>query len=189
VKYNDESVRQYYEKGESVIFAFWHRRLFYLSYYHSHRFPDRKAYVLVSQSRDGTRIGKIGEKIGVDYIQGSTSKGGAKAFKHLVEIIKKGNTAAITPDGPRGPRGIVQKGVISLARLTGRPIIPLSYHPKRYIELKSWDKFIIPVPFSKVAIHTGKPIVINKNHDKDDSFYENMIKEELDKLENQNSYQ
>ena len=140
VKYDDHSVRRYYGKGENVIFAFWHRRLFYLSYYHARCFPERRAYVLVSQSRDGTRIGKIGKKIGIDYIQGSTSKGGAKAFKKLVRLLRQGYTAAITPDGPRGPFGVVQKGVISLARLTGRPIIPLAYHPKWYIKCKSWDK-------------------------------------------------
>ena len=182
-KYEDESVFRIYDKGENFIYALWHRRLFYLSFYHSRRFPGKETYALVSQSRDGTRIGKITEKIGAHYIQGSTSKGGAKDFREMVKIIKNGYTAAITPDGPRGPRGLVQQGVISLARLTGRPVIPLAYKPKRYIKLRSWDEFIIPMPFSKVSIHTGKPIIIPKRDDNDDAYYQGLIKEGLDELE------
>lgn len=183
VQYDDASAREFYDKGENLIFAFWHRRLFYLGYNHVKRFPDKKACVLVSQSRDGTRIGRIVKKIGVDYIQGSSSRGGAAAFKQLVQVLKDGNTAAITPDGPRGPRGIVQKGVVSLARVSGRPVVPLCYHVSRFIELKSWDRFVIPVPFSRLRVMTGKPIVIDPSEDRDDAYYENLIKKELDELE------
>ena len=182
-EYKDASLRNVYDKGENPIVALWHRRLFYLSYYHARRFPDKEVYILVSQSRDGTRIGKIVEKFGLQYIQGSSSRGGAKGLKQLIRKLKKGATVGITPDGPRGPKASVQKGVISLARLTGRPIISLSYHPRHAIILKSWDKFIIPVPFSKAIVVTGDVIYIGRDDDKDDSYYEALVKKNIDALE------
>ena len=181
--YFDESLFKYYKDGKNVIFAFWHRRLFYLAYYHKKRFPEKRVCVLVSKSRDGTMVGKVVKKIGVDYVQGSTSRGGAAGFKQLLQILQEGASAAITPDGPRGPRGVVQKGVISLARISKKPIIPICYHVNRFFMLKSWDKFIIPIPFSKVDIITGNPIIIESSTGHDDSFYERIIKDELDRLE------
>ncbi len=183
IEYKDASLRNVYDKGETPIIALWHRRLLYIIYYHTHCFFDKEAYILVSQSRDGTRIGKIVEKFGLQYIQGSSSRGGAKGLKQLIRKLKGGATVGITPDGPRGPKAFVQKGVISLARLTGRPIVPVSYHPRHAIILKSWDNFIIPVPFSKAVVITGDEITIGRDDDKYDSYYEALVKKNLDALE------
>ncbi|MCK5708333.1 MAG: lysophospholipid acyltransferase family protein [Candidatus Aureabacteria bacterium] len=183
VRYDDESVRPFYEKGENVIFALWHRRLLYLTFYHPRRFPEKKVCVIASQSRDGTRIGKTAKKLGVNFVQGSSSKGGAKALKELLRILKKGDSVAITPDGPRGPFGVVQKGVISLAKLSGRPIIPISYQVSKAIKLKTWDRFVIPIPFSRVIVKTGEPIFLSRDDEKEDSHCENIIKKGIDALE------
>lgn len=182
-RFDLDSLMHYFNRGENVIFAFWHRRLFYLGYFFSRRFPGKKVFVLVSQSRDGTRIGKVINKMGLDYIQGSTTRGGMKAFKELVRGIRKKVSAGITPDGPKGPRGIVQQGVISLARITHRPIIPIVYHCSRYIEFKSWDSFVLPVPFSRVYVATGHPVIFDEKKHPDDSHYQEALQKELEALE------
>ena len=177
---DDSSYRELHSKGKNVIFAFWHRRLFYLGYYYSKNFKDRKTYVLVSKSKDGTRIGKIVEKMGIGYVQGSSSRGGAAGLKALLKVLRKGDNGAITPDGPRGPLFSIQKGILKLAQLSGAPIVPISYSPSKFIELKSWDRFVIPFPFCKVKIITGKPIYVKEG---DIEKYETELKEALDKLE------
>jgi hypothetical protein len=178
-----ESMNRCRSRGENAIYVFWHRRLFYMGYLRLKHFSSMKVWILVSQSRDGTRIGKVVEKMGIPYIQGSSTRGGAAAFMNLVRMLKAGDSVAITPDGPRGPRGLVQKGVISLARMTGRPIIPVSYNVSRCFELTSWDRFVIPVPFAKVSIASGEPVAITPGDNRDDAFYEALLKERLDQLE------
>ena len=158
----DSSYRKMRDEGKNVIFAFWHRRLLYLGYYYQKNFGKDNIYVIVSRSRDGTRIGKIVKKMGIGYVQGSTSKGGAAGLKRLIDILKKGKDVAITPDGPRGPAKKVQMGVLKLAEISKAPIIPISYLPNKYVELRSWDKFIIPLPFTSVLVKTGKPMFVDK---------------------------
>lgn len=76
---------------------------------------------------------------------------------------ERGYDLAITPDGPRGPRYVVQEGVMSLAQLTGLPIIPIGFHTRAKICVKSWDRFQIPLPFSRCEINIGKPVYVSRD--------------------------
>ncbi|MES2308750.1 MAG: lysophospholipid acyltransferase family protein, partial [Verrucomicrobiota bacterium] len=131
---------------------------------YSQLLPHRSAKTLISPSRDGEWITSIIQQFGFSAIRGSTSKKGALAFRELLKEIHKGKgDIGITPDGPRGPVYRVQPGVIRLSQFTGRPILPLTYHIRHKIELKSWDRFQIPLPLSEITLVIGKPRVIPRD--------------------------
>jgi lysophospholipid acyltransferase (LPLAT)-like uncharacterized protein len=113
---------------------------------------------LVSASRDGAFLAAILERFGVQPVRGSSSRRGPQALLELRTWAARGYDLAITPDGPRGPRYVVQEGVMSLAQITGLPIVPASYHLSWKIRLKSWDGFQIPLPFSRCEVFSGRII-------------------------------
>ncbi len=147
------------ENGKNI-FAFWHSRLFYLVYFYTSRSPKRRTSILVSMSRDGDYGVALAEKLGQDYVRGSTSKGGPAAIRKLASQIAKGDNVAITPDGPRGPAFVANEGVIKLAQLTGAQIIPVSYQATRKRVFKSWDGFILVKPFGRVHLAFAEPIQV-----------------------------
>jgi lysophospholipid acyltransferase (LPLAT)-like uncharacterized protein len=110
---------------------------------------------LVSASRDGGLLARVLELFGVTPVRGSSSRRGAQALREMVAWGERGHDLAITPDGPRGPRYVVQEGVISTARLTGLPIVPVCYRLKWKICMKSWDGFQFPLPFTRCEVITG----------------------------------
>ncbi|MGO8766399.1 MAG: lysophospholipid acyltransferase family protein [Limisphaerales bacterium] len=145
---------------EKILFAFWHNRLA-LSAILYRRFVlrharDRRLAGLVSASRDGGLLAEILKHFGIDPVRGSSSRRGPQALIEMTTMAEHGYDLAITPDGPRGPRYEVQDGVISTAQLTGLPIVPVSYHLTWKIQLKSWDKFQVPLPFSRCEITVGE---------------------------------
>jgi lysophospholipid acyltransferase (LPLAT)-like uncharacterized protein len=147
----------------SVIFAFWHNRLFLLPYlfkkHWSTRQRDRVA-VLVSASKDGEKLVRVLEKFDLICVRGSSSRRGKEALRKLTHLMEEGYDAGITPDGPRGPKYKVAPGVVSLAQLAGAPIIPVSYDLGWKITLNSWDAFMIPLPFSRATLRLAAPITI-----------------------------
>lgn len=141
------------ENDRSVIFCTWHNRLalsleIYRHYVQRTGRPHRMA-AMVSASKDGGLLARVLELHGVQPVRGSTSRRGRQALLELVTWAERGYDLAITPDGPRGPCYTVQDGVISLAQLTGLPVIPVAYHLAWKIHLRSWDRFQIPLPFTK----------------------------------------
>jgi hypothetical protein len=94
----------------------------------------------------------------VQPVRGSSSRRGPQALLELTSWLERGYNLAITPDGPRGPRYVVQPGVVALGQITGAPVIPISYRASRKFTLRSWDQFQIPLPFSRCEIILGKPI-------------------------------
>ena len=145
-----------------AIYGVWHNRLalsmlIYFGHVHKHNRSAGLA-AMVSASRDGGFLAGILQRFGVQPIRGSTSRRGPQALRELTTFARRDYDLAITPDGPRGPAGVVQEGVIALAQLTGRPIVPVSYHANWKIRLKSWDRFQIPLPFSRVEFFYGQPI-------------------------------
>jgi lysophospholipid acyltransferase (LPLAT)-like uncharacterized protein len=115
---------------------------------------------LVSASKDGGFLTGILECFGVEPVRGSTSRRGSQAVLELTTWARRGYDLAITPDGPRGPCYVVQDGVMSLAQLTGLPIVPFSYNLSWKIRVKSWDRFQIPLPFSRCEMNMDKPIQV-----------------------------
>jgi lysophospholipid acyltransferase (LPLAT)-like uncharacterized protein len=143
-----------------VIYCTWHNRLALSMKLHSileHRYFQTAGLAgLVSASRDGAFLTAVLRRFGVHSVRGSTSRRGPQALRELVTMIERGYDIAITPDGPRGPCYVVQDGVLALAQVTGLPVVPVSYHLDRKIQLKSWDRFQIPLPFSPCEISIGK---------------------------------
>jgi lysophospholipid acyltransferase (LPLAT)-like uncharacterized protein len=144
-----------------VIFCLWHNRLAISMLVHR-RFP-RKLAALVSASKDGALLAAVLAKFGVEQVRGSSSRRGPQSLLELSTRGEMGYDLAVTPDGPRGPRYVVQPGVISLAQITGLPIIAVTCNTQRKLCLKSWDKFQIPLPFSRCEIILNKPIFIPRD--------------------------
>jgi lysophospholipid acyltransferase (LPLAT)-like uncharacterized protein len=147
---------------EKLIFAIWHNRLslalILYRRYVARRDPSRRLVALVSASRDGGMLARVLELFKVQPVRGSSSRRGAQALLEMVSWGERGHDLAITPDGPRGPRYVVQEGVISTAQLTGLPIVPVSYRLSWKIQLKSWDRFQIPLPFTRCEVVTAPAI-------------------------------
>ncbi len=150
-----------------VIYATWHNRLALslIAYYRfGHpRNPTAGLAGMVSASRDGGLLAAILECFHVQPVRGSTSRRGRQALLELTTWAERGYDLAITPDGPRGPRYVVQDGVTSLAQVTGLPILPFSYRLGWRIRLKTWDGFQIPLPFSRCEMRVGKPIRVPRD--------------------------
>jgi len=149
-----------FAQGIPPIYALWHGRLFYWSYFYR---GQGRIHCLVSPSSDGEIIASLLRLFGLNVIRGSSFKGGTKAFRGLIRTVKGGNSAAIIADGSRGPALKVQEGVIHLAMLTGAPILPISYGAERAVFLKSWDRFMIPWPFSRVVVIYGDPVYVRRD--------------------------
>src|SRR6516225_1511939 len=139
--------------NDRVIFCLWHNRLAISMLVH--RRYSHKLAALISASRDGAMLSAMLRTYGVAAVRGSSSRRGAQALLELTSYAELGFNIAVTPDGPRGPRYVVQKGVIDLAQLTGLPIIPVTSNMRRKYCLKSWDRFQIPLPFSKCELILG----------------------------------
>jgi len=143
-----------------VIYCTWHNRLalsmkLYANYGLRHHQAAGLAG-LVSASRDGAFLSAVLERFGVQPVRGSSSRRGGQAMLELTTWAERGYDLAITPDGPRGPRYVVQDGAMALAQVTGLPLVPASYYLRWKIQLKSWDGFQIPLPFSRCDVFTGR---------------------------------
>jgi lysophospholipid acyltransferase (LPLAT)-like uncharacterized protein len=149
--------------GQNVIYAFWHGQLLYLMY----RYRGSGVSILVSQSRDGEFLSRVLRHFGLPTIRGSSSHGGQRSLRELVRRTCAGASAAIAPDGPRGPRHRAQPGIIALARLAGLPIIPVAVGARWKAECHSWDRFLVPFPGSRVVVAYGEPVVVPSDADAD----------------------
>lgn len=112
------------KKSENAIFAFWHGRLLFMPFAYK---PHKGAYIMISRHRDGEFVSRAVKYLGISSVRGSTTRGGISAFKKLIDLTDEGYDIAFTPDGPKGPKYKAQMGIIELAKLTGKPIIPLTY--------------------------------------------------------------
>lgn len=146
-------------RNERIIFVFWHNRLIAHTWHYRHC----EVTALISQSKDGEYIARAAGMLGHRAVRGSTTRGSKKAIGEMVELLKQNRNLTITPDGPQGPMYKLQAGVVELARLTGATIVPMSYDTSRKVRFKSWDRFILPLPFAKIKICFGKKIEIPKD--------------------------
>lgn len=154
----------YWSQNMPVIACFWHGRLLMMF---KAWFGLHKLHMLISSHPDGEIIARTTQNFGFGWIAGSSTRGGRKALLTTVKTLKDGESAGITPDGPRGPRYQASLGVIQMARLGGAAIMPMSYSSTRGIFLKSWDRFFLPFPFGKGVIIYG-PLIEVLNSSKSD---------------------
>ncbi len=142
-----------------AIWAFWHNKIFVMpAFYHRRVRPRRPTGVLTSPSGDGAILAAVMHGFGMESVRGSSNKRAAQSLVECRRRLQMGYTLGVTPDGPRGPRYQLAPGIIQLSRLTGTPIVPVCVTLHRKWELRSWDRFQIPRPFSKVTI-TFCPVV------------------------------
>ncbi|MBC2594716.1 lysophospholipid acyltransferase family protein [Ruficoccus amylovorans] len=150
----DEHTRKVLGNRKSGVEMLWHNQLFmtpemarrYMFY------PGRRIHALISGSKDGAWLAGVFEAVNVVPIRGSSSWRGTEALREIVRILKDGEDVGITPDGPRGPCYSVQKGALMAAKMARTPVTLIAMNPSRAWRLKSWDRFYIPVPFTRVEV-------------------------------------
>lgn len=150
-----------------VIFSIWHNRLALCmkAYYGfgAQRWPAPGLAALISASKDGAILSRALKYFKVTPVRGSSSRRGRQALLELTTLMEEGFNAAITPDGPRGPKYKVQEGIIALAQITGATIIPVTAKVDRKWAMKSWDAFQIPKPFAICEMHLSKPMRVERD--------------------------
>ena len=147
-----------------AIYCIWHNRLALSMLIYHHYIKKRSRGIglaaMISASRDGGFLTAVLQRFDVQPARGSTSRRGPQALRELTTLARKGYDLAITPDGPRGPCYVAQEGVIALAQLTGLPIVPVSYNLQWKWRPKSWDRFLVPLPFSRCEFTFEKAFVV-----------------------------
>ena len=151
-------------QGKHVIFVFWHGQLLPLVHYHR----SEGIVVLVSDHTDGEYITRVILRHGFGTARGSSTRGGVKGLKGVLRAARAGHDLGFTPDGPRGPRHEFKAGAIMAAQLTGLPLVPIGVGADRAWYLKSWDRFMIPKPFSRIRIRYGPPRWVPRDASGDD---------------------
>ncbi len=148
--------------GKPVVFTIWHCHLlaplFYFSHHYSQLPTPVAPVVMASPSRDGEFISEVARGLGFKVCAGSRRKGGVQALQNMAAYIRQGHCGGVVADGSRGPARVAQKGVLFLAREARAPIVPLAVAASRKLTLNTWDRFELPLPFSKLAFLVEKPL-------------------------------
>ena len=147
----------FHARRQPFILAFWHGRLLMMPCAWQRRVP---IHMLISGHRDGRIIADAVRHFGIDSIAGSTTAGGSAALRAMVRFLKHGDCVGITPDGPDGPAMCASAGIVGVARLSGARVIPLSYATRRRRILGTWDRFHLPLPFSRGIFIWGEPVEV-----------------------------
>ncbi len=177
--YNCKNIN--YPKEKPVIFALWHAHQCAL-----YANEDRGSLnVMISKSNDGDIIAAATEHMGIKVVRGSYKRAGASASLAMIEKLEQGESAAITIDGPRGPKGIVKDGVINIAKLTQIPVVPMTwYSPSKWLlKFNTWDEFRFPFLGVKTIAVYGEPIYIPADCSKEDAeMYRQKVESALNDL-------
>ena len=148
-----------------VVAAFWHRNVLVACW----AYRARGFGVAVSRSRDGDRIAALLRALGYgETPRGSSSRGGPAALRDLVAQVEAGSTVSIQPDGPQGPAREAKVGVVTLARLTGRPVTPVVFSASPALRFRSWDGTLLPLPFARVVCRYADPIEVPADADEEE---------------------
>lgn len=153
----------FFDDFNPALYAFWHGRLLMMVTIHP---PLYKMRVLTSKNDIGILVSYCTRLFGIELIRGSThnpkkpnrNKGGAEALKEILRCLKNGFPIGLTPDGPLGPIYKVNKGILIASILSKKPIIPMTYSCKSGYQAKSWDKFLVPFPFTELRFKLNRPI-------------------------------
>jgi len=152
-----EAYRALRGAGKPVILLVWHGRIFLAPYF----FRNRGVMPLVSPSRDGEIVTRIVSRWGYKVSRGSSSHSIVRAWFEMKRELEAGGEVIIVPDGPRGPARELKPGCIKLAQQTGAPLVPFTFSASRTMELASWDRFLIFMPFARVRAFLGDPIAVD----------------------------
>jgi lysophospholipid acyltransferase (LPLAT)-like uncharacterized protein len=141
-------------RGEGYVGIFWHGRLLMLPFV----YPGRRMHVLIGTHRDGQFIADVMACFGLGLVRGSSTSGGREALRAMVRLLNDNNDVALTPDGPKGPAEVAKPGVAQVARLTGKAVVPVGFSASRAWRFSSWDRFLVPKPFSRGVFVLGEPL-------------------------------
>jgi lysophospholipid acyltransferase (LPLAT)-like uncharacterized protein len=150
--------------GKPVVLIVWHSRIFIVPYF----FRRRGIMPLVSPSRDGEIPAQIMDRWGYKVLRGSSSHSMVKAWNVMVRELREGGEVLIVPDGPRGPNRVLKEGCLKLAQQTGAYIVPFTFSASGKKFLRSWDRFLMFPPFSRVTAVFGKPSTVKSKLSKDE---------------------
>jgi lysophospholipid acyltransferase (LPLAT)-like uncharacterized protein len=172
---------------KQVIYCVWHNRLALCAWIYRKcnrvRNPELRLAGLISASKDGALLADVFRWFNMEPVRGSSSRRGAQALMELTTWAERGYDLAITPDGPRGPRYVMAEGAITLAQVTGLPLVASTYNVGWKFSLNSWDKFQIPLPFSRCEVTIGKVFYIPKElTDADREKFRREIEAELNTI-------
>jgi lysophospholipid acyltransferase (LPLAT)-like uncharacterized protein len=146
----------------NLLGATWHRNLLVAAGI----FRDTGVHAAVSSSRDGEHITAVMRHLGLAYaLRGSSSRDGVTALRGMLRVADDGGPLAIFPDGPKGPARIVKPGAIAVARLSGRPVVPVGISARPCLRFGSWDRMLLPLPFARVACHFGEAVAVQRDAD------------------------
>lgn len=157
------------------IITLWHGRIFYI-FYHIRKIPD--LYLLISPSQDGDILARLAQLMGYAVIRGSSFKKAVPSARSLIKVLRREGRIAIIADGSRGPRCKVQPGILQIAGMTETPVVPLTFSAKHKLVLNSWDRFILPLPFTRCTVNVGNPMHLTRQ------IVEDSLQEKQMELEN-----
>jgi lysophospholipid acyltransferase (LPLAT)-like uncharacterized protein len=152
-----ENEKRILDDHGTVVYASWHQRFFPGITLFATRKPIA---IIISQSRDGEMIARVVDILGWRSVRGSSSKGGFRALKELRRLTRKGYRVGHIVDGPQGPFGVVKPGLLTIAQFAGTPILPVIMSAEKRWVFNSWDRFMVPKPFSRVIIRFAPPITV-----------------------------
>ena len=157
----EPETRDFIFTGQPVLYTTWHCHLLFPLFYGRHYSAVLPPVVLMaSPSRDGEFIAEVAQGLGFTVCFGSRRKGGVQALQHLADYYRQGYSCGLIADGSRGPARVAQKGPLYLARLTGGAIVPLAVAASRQKTFQTWDRFVLPLPFSRLALLVGEPLTV-----------------------------
>ena len=160
---NEEEENHFKSLTGPYILTLWHGRIFYLFYY-LRRHPDY--FLLISPSTDGDLLARLARLMGYSVIRGSSYKKTVPAARSLIKVLNRNQRIIIIADGSRGPRCIAQSGSLQLAGITGVPVFAMTFGSKNKMVLNSWDRFVIPPPFTRCTLNFSSPITLSRKPSK-----------------------
>ena len=167
---NRAAPERFWAEGGGLIACIWHGRFMLVHTLWKFDRSVQPAKFLISASREGGVVIHASRTVGADVIRGSAAKGakrkgGFEALREMKRHVDEGGIIGLTPDGPKGPRMRAKMGPIQLAKLAGVPMLPLVWSTKNRIVMKSWDRFVFPLPFGPGALVWGNPISVPREAD------------------------
>jgi len=161
---HEDTLLQFLQSGRKGVGAVWHQRFLGVLGY-VRKFSYLSLSIMISRSRDGDWVAPVARWIGLRPVRGSSTRGGKEALAAMVQDLSQNQAALHIVDGPQGPKGVVKAGLIRLAQLSKAVIVPIYISVDRAWVARSWDRFLIPKPFSRVLVRFGEPIDVPEQMD------------------------
>jgi lysophospholipid acyltransferase (LPLAT)-like uncharacterized protein len=162
---------------EHAVYALWHEHLLPLAVLHARQ----GTAVLISQHRDGEILARLMSRWGYLAARGSSTRGGEAGLRLMVRAARAGRPIAFTPDGPRGPARECKPGIVRAAAETGLPIVPVGVAATRARRLRSWDRFLVPLPWATIIVSYGSPLVVNDMRENDLGTWTTRVEDALNR--------